>query len=389
MKRYILLLGGLFILGLSLGLITRPGSEKPHRQDTLTLTRTSSAKARPHGNSTPSISNSTPDTLTQITKDVGYFGYSESERERLLEALTAWYLESPANALAWIKSSSAYPELVNKLIGELVIGVSRIDFNKGLELAESEISILKQIQPIYASKSNPFSELSKLSISHGSEAVFQVAELGVGYPYHSIYCKFPDGFDFQTTLNGLADLNAAQEEGQELTVLPSNLLSGWAKQDPEAAWKWLQEGRKLRENDTKLEYFRGYRERVSPYELGQAVGSYMGFDEDGSRNLVRLLSRSRVTENTDILQGYVSAADSAERTEVVAALIRESGDYANEWGNEIRTALLSKLDPSTRLNALKQALGDLDSSERAGMKPLLLEMGHTEEELDELYREQQ
>ena len=73
----------------------------------------------------------------------------------------------------------------------------------------------------------------------------------------------------------------------------------------------------------------------------------------------------------------------------MAALIRESGDYANEWGNEIRTALLSKLDPSTRLNALKQALGDLDSSERAEMKPLLLEMGHTEEELDELYREQQ
>lgn len=44
------------------------------------------------------------------------------------------------------------------------------------------------------------------------------------------------------------------------------------------------------------------------------------------------------------------------------------------------------MEPATRLSALEQALGDLDSSERKGMRPILLEMGHTEEELDQLYQ---
>ena len=48
--------------------------------------------------------------------------------------------------------------------------------------------------------------------------------------------------------------------------------------------------------------------------------------------------------------------------------------------------MLSNLEPATRLSALEQGLGDLDSSERKGLRPILLEMGHTEEELDHLYQ---
>jgi len=67
------------------------------------------------------IHSSVPGVITQITSSAGYFGYSESNRERLIDALTAWYMESPEDALEWVKDSSPYCELVSQLLGELII----------------------------------------------------------------------------------------------------------------------------------------------------------------------------------------------------------------------------------------------------------------------------
>ena len=387
MKIYLLFLCGIFILGLGLGLMVRPvlkGVDKKSVRlvgaDTGATKNLSDSVVRPR-NFSRLGHQSVPDAITQITNSAGYFGYSESDREKLIEALTAWYMESPEDALEWVKGSSAYPTLVGQLFGELVVEVAAIDFSEGLELAESEVRILN------TAPAESISELLKLSLTHGPEAVLQVTELGVGNQNRKnfSYCEFPDDFDFYTTLNGLADLHESLKEGKDFTVLPSNLLSEWAKQDPKAAWQWLEEGRTLQNNDTKLEYFKGYRELVSAQELGETIGDYMGFDKEGTKGLVSLLSNRLMP--SDLVPGYISAADPTEQVGVVADLIRESGDgYASDWGGRIRTKMLSKLDPATRLSALEQALSDLNSIERAEMRPILLEMGHTEQELDHLYQ---
>ncbi|MFK7910077.1 MAG: hypothetical protein AB8F34_05685, partial [Akkermansiaceae bacterium] len=310
-----------------------------------------------------------------------------------------WYMESPEKALAWVKGASSDQEHVNELLGDLVANVAKIDFHKGFELAKAEAGAIK------LSPGNALKALYNASLTHGTKSTLEVAQFGVlsqrditkssGFSYppgvqvHTAkeqgyaILEYPKEFDFLATMNGLAGMHAALKELEYHRVLPGNLLSEWVKRDHIAAWKWLEQGRKLPGNDSHTTYFKAYGSLVDDYTLGETIADYMGHEQDGSSGFLSILSRKK--SPTKFVQGYLSKLDPTERETVVTDLIGQSKRYAGSWGMEISANLLSNLEPDARLRVSEIVLTTTRRYQRARMRPYLEKLGHSNAELDQLY----
>ncbi|WP_193213646.1 hypothetical protein [Luteolibacter marinus] len=315
-----------------------------------------------------------PALLGLLEERAGLFGLAYDDKRLVKDLLLQWYEQDPDGALAWTQSLSSEKDRL-ALIADLIGHEAKTDLAKAIELAR---------QFSKDNEGNPKipSGLLFESAKGGAEFVVEVCRLGVSNKSFRTGpgLEYPEGFDFATALNGIADASEAAGPGLTLSSVPGNLLTEWSKLDPQAAYAWLQLGREVSFNSNIRDFFEGYTKVATPAEVGTFLAD--GFDPstDEKARYEPAWEALAITPEKEMLQVFLDqvGGDATIEQHVIGMLRR--GEYSGGHNfDEARALLISALDPAQRMEVLQ---GDVVAARhRKNLGPFLKRLGHTEEEI--------
>ncbi len=194
---------------------------------------------------------------------------------------------------------------------------------------------------------------------------------------------FSENFDFATALNQLADIEASIPKGQGFTALPSNILSEWAKRDPQAALEWALSGKYVIMNSGINDFIDGYNEVASDADVGAVIAEVFQHSNDYTDAVEAL---SAVSEGSVIDEFLASAPASRSREQYLAGLLRESMNHIEYVTNNLGKNLLLRLSSEERADFFSSDVTMLPHFPfiASKLRKDLSELGHTPEQIDQM-----
>jgi hypothetical protein len=319
---------------------------------------------------------------------------------QLKRLFLSWYAKAPEAALAWLHGLPNASDRCD-LLGPVVAKLAKTDFDAALALVQ-------QLDP----DERPIpSDLLNQAAAQGADQLLDVCRLGLGRGNRfggsglldyggfrpslgresgccGVGLSYPQGFDFQRVLDGLAETKAGAGEGQDFACLPCNLVGEWAARDPQAAWAWLQQRKNVPFND-RGSFWEGYAKDRPAEEVGTFLGSV--FDPavpDWTRydGIFRVLWKR---PDGELLDSFLQAAPEVAGGHF-DGLVEASLHFGGGNTDQVRALILARMDPAQRLAVLERQFDDGHASaqERKAFAPLLQQLGHSEEEIRPLLMEQ-
>lgn len=194
---------------------------------------------------------------------------------------------------------------------------------------------------------------------------------------------FAENFDFATALNKLADIQASVAKGQGFTALPYNILSEWAKRDPQAAFEWMLMGKYVIMNHGIDDFIEGYKEVASDAEVGTLIADIY----QRSNDYTDAFRAMRAGSNSSIIGAFLEAAPASRSPEQhLAELLRVSMKYNDYQADYLRNNFLTKLAYQQRVDLFMNdvALKPADPKIAKKLRENLSELGHPPEEIDKM-----
>lgn len=319
-----------------------------------------------------------PGLLADFQARAGVSGLGGQEMIQFHELVKTWYAKAPEVALAWLHGLSK-PRDRELLLEQIAVGLAETDLNGALALLRQERSNEQEGVAIP-------SELIEKAVTQGEDKLVEVCRLGLGLGRggdKGTQSTFPEGFDFKRVLDGLAEGLADFGKGGGYDNLPGNLVGEWTKRDPQAAWAWLQQGKAFKRpgkfegrND---EFFVSYARSTPPNEVGRFLGTVFSTVNYGDANCALTAKPS-----LELLDAFLQAAP-GERSTHLQALFGWTFNNGPGWrnGDKVRELLLKRMTPAQRVDAV-QRVDDPDDDLRSELTPVLLRLGHSDEEIRRL-----
>jgi len=305
----------------------------------------------------------------------GLYGLSERDLEIMAHFLPQWYQYAPGLAMEWIRGRSSQQESM-KLLSTLITGLAPDHLGEALELAvlnDQEMSAAGTMQFRMGTS------LYRAAIENDMDAFVRVARLNISTSNSTRHPGFdyPEGFDFSGALNGLADVTESLENNQVLLVAPGDLLSDWAQRDPQAAFDWLLQGRKVAENDTFEDFLEGYVNVADNAALTEFV--VQNENQISLPNTMwNLIRKNPTIDLIDVLLNHPGIVPRQE--DVLNDMLIASNTYGGNVSDNARYLILYALDADGRLRALGQN-SSIRLEHRQHIGPLLRRLGHNEQEI--------
>jgi len=195
------------------------------------------------------------------------------------------------------------------------------------------------------------------------------------------------GYDFRRVLDRLSDLQKSLKHQERLAIMPMNLLSEWAKQDPISAWEWAQQHEDL-PFCGPADFCKGYRSIVSTEEFARFVAEATSAKGDSGEDRFGQAWKILAGDpNTDVLSVFLEKLPGDKMQNLrdffgAAASGASGGDY-----DRFKEILLRQMTASERVYVLSNYFkdgGNLLESKRAFYGPLLGRLGHSEEEIQRM-----
>ena len=322
-----------------------------------------------------------PELLESLAKKAGMSGLDWRDRELFEEVLEHWYGESPEAAIAWVMALEN-PSDRTTMLQNLVELEAETDLEQALQLVEQFDAQQEGGLAI------PWALMQK-GVDHDVGMLLRLCKLGLkpdGGTSGS-GCSYPSGFNFKGALEGLKKAKDEAPEGYDFSTLPSNLLSEWAKRDPNAALEWALQGNDLSFNSGLDEFFEGYAEVASDDDYGALVADL--FDPTQSDYQKYNFAWDALVDKAD--EGAIRSFLDNSSTHggkfelvgglVVASLGSSGGDY-----DRTRGMLLAMLTADERVRLLQSEHRDRFRAGYAkrAMVPILERLGHTPAEIEAL-----
>jgi hypothetical protein len=313
-----------------------------------------------------------PQLIAALCENPGPEGISNEDRRVVESALEKWWAEDSAGLLAWLRK---FPNGATKrfLVSELIEDVARNDRPRAKAMASS----FKAADPEW-NNSEVLDSFAWEDINEAWKKPGVTAEKMLGL-YKSLSGKsdaqtyntdsYPAGFDFRTFLDGVNEIGEGKDGRWAGTW---NLISAWAKEDPQAAASWLID-RKNEAGQGGGSHFMGWRqiakgvsERNGPQAYHQWASEMVAQFGDKVRQMI--LDESSDEDLAGIMENMT---DQALRTEVSLSQAVRRGDidlFAMFSTPEQRLGAIAK-DPRIFRRWIERGKTDPSFWSRAGLTP--------------------
>ncbi len=175
-----------------------------------------------------------------LCQNIAPDGLAYQDKSLLEEALKRWCTEDRDGAVVWVKQLPAGPSkryFMKQLMKQLYESAPEqaLAMSEDYQAEDPEWSH-EEAKEVYVGKRID-KAWNKPDVT-AAEMLALYAELprsdGSGGTNQS---KYPENFDFQTFLDGIATWN--KKDSKQPGTMPSDVLEVWAKRDPNAAAQWL------------------------------------------------------------------------------------------------------------------------------------------------------
>ena len=327
-----------------------------------------------------------PRLLEKLKGRAGFHGLEYEDRAALRGLLTTWYVKSPAAALAWLEGVEKNNER-NELVGGIAEDLAKTDL-------EAAMNLLRMQEPDNLGIGAFSSGLFTAALDKGVDELLELCRVGLYCgPWRGISSQsvpYPEGFDFQRALDGLAEIKGGFGDDAKFMALPSNLIGEWTKRDPQAAWAWLQSGKSV-DGSGKIEFFASYATTAKPTEVAALLAADFRPDapaDERYKNIVWVLDDHPSSEMID----SILEAAPGDRAAILQGLLNAHVAFLFEPDNIDPNCklILERMEPAERLAGLKRIIsegGFIDDKDTVmeGITRLLLPMGHSPEEIRSLF----
>lgn len=292
-----------------------------------------------------------PVLIDSLCVEIGPDGLGHSDKSFLDSALEQWWTKDREGALAWATNLPVGPKktyFMSMFLAKLL----KDDSSRALALSEA----FQQEDPTWKHRVFQDKHISILVDSAWKKPGITAAEMlslygklsrGGGTSGTSLG-RYPENFDFQTFLDSIVADNA--KDKKRPSMLPSDVLEGWARVDPQAAAQWFLN---CAENQISLPFQQWG-------DIGKAVSLKLGpqaYHEWAAEIIGQTTERQRKMilesiENQDAIGISNQIQDIEVRDQVMAMMARKNSGATGEQGQTLE--FLGKIStPAARLQALE------------------------------------
>lgn len=306
-----------------------------------------------------------------------------SDRIILRKLIVAWQAKDPDAALAWVVAMKGDWDR-RDLLQEIALAMASTDMEAGLSLLRQHASNAGNFEDDFPTF---YPCIFYGAVKQGANRLLEVSRLTIGSDWSTGLLPdvgYPEDFDFQRALDGLAEAQAAYGEDGQFKLLPDGLLRQWAIQDPQAALAWLQQGKKFNFNGP-AEFFKGYARVAKPEEVGALMASAYApaiSPTDRYQTVWEVLTRYEPAPS--MLDSFLRAIPGDRTTHLNGLLDQSSGGHENI--DKARAMILERMDPTTRVDALQRIFVERGVNEwtRQSLTPVLRELGRGDDEIQSM-----
>ncbi|MCH7227097.1 hypothetical protein [Haloferula sp. A504] len=315
-----------------------------------------------------------PELLAALEERVGYYGLSDGDEKVFEKLVLRWYDADPKAALLWVLALPAEDDR-RMLIASLIEREAERDFASAYKLAVE-----------YGNEADGFLRMAdtlfRRAAEIGAREVIDVSLLSrtSATTTYGHDLEYPPGFDFRAALDGLADAQAALDEGECLSSVPANLLVEWAKRDPGAAYAWLQTDRVTPFGDDFSSFIRGYGQAAKPKDLGAFAAQVFTSSPSAAVGYQKVFQILGEAPSLEVVEGFLGASgDPAQRVQHLAGLFKQAESGHGSLDEGARELVLRATPPELRLQWL--AASSMSVEARITLVPLLRSLGHSDGEI--------
>jgi hypothetical protein len=317
------------------------------------------------------------EVIQDYTRRAGVTGLDYDDQQKVQKLVAAWHAKDPGAALQWVLGL-AKPKDRQEFLTQLIGDISKTDLDTALTLLREHG---KEEDggwnvPFYLVQELGKRDVATMLKSLGTFITSDGSSSGMGI-------EFSPGFDFRAALDGFAEIQAGLAKGQHLASIPSNLLAEWAKRDATAAWAWLQQGKEVPFNDVDV-FFNGYTTIASPEEVAGLLVEAMALKSSSTEKFELawhvLADQPNASKITHFLEQAPGGRDDTLR-DLFAQSTRGSGGHFDEF----KQLLLQQMNGSERSAVFTSRFKHGASpAEVSFYKPLLHQLGHSDEEISRM-----
>jgi hypothetical protein len=327
--------------------------------------------------------------MAELCSDIGPEGLEFQEQHLIQNGLRKWWDSNREALLQWVASrpnSATKRYLMSEILKDFLL---KEDPERAKTLAEAyklqdakwaekEYNNIMVSGPIEAAWKNPQTTADQMlalynRVNRGNHTQGTGVEI------------YPEGFDFRKFLDGMDAMN--EVDGLRPSMMPSDTLAEWAKQDPQQAAQWLlqaeAEWKQQRRSSLPFarweEIARAVAGNRGPQAYYDWAAKFVGdLDETSRRSLLSAYGREG-----DVLGILSATKDATTRDKVLTSAIGASD------AEQTLTYLKMLSTPEARLNAIKsnrQSLAELTKDFEVD-KSVYRQLGLTEKQLQEALAE--
>ncbi|MES2997655.1 MAG: hypothetical protein V4733_12680 [Verrucomicrobiota bacterium] len=301
---------------------------------------------------------------------------STADGTRFRKILLRWSGIAPDEMLEWVARNAP------GRLSSSILDVAQGDFEKAIPLyrkfGKTHPEVLQSPHG-FASRiaigKRPAADLLVLArtfIAKGTPA-----SLTVFFPW-----DFSADYDFETAMNGLAEVHSSLAVGETITLLPKNLLATWVLHHPAAAAKWVSKGNVVPGNGMKE--FLAAMSRVGPPETVGRIAATLHdpnlTEQENHHQLFRFLCENPSEKS---LREYLRQK-SAFRRAALADLFDSSTRATGGRFDVFSSLVLRVMTPDERISVITNEFRGVPRKPGQRLIGDLKALGHSDAEIQQM-----
>ena len=300
-------------------------------------------------------------------------GWSTDQTNLMNSLIWNWHEANPDAALSWVLEMENH-NIGNRLLGTILGKVTQEDPAAAIALAE--------LHGVAAGRhlKMPYAMIEHLAGADAETFVRAMACFNTRSGSQQGDIDFTEGFDFRHALDRLTEISAGLEDGTRVSVMPSNLLSEWAKRDWNGAWEWALSEEKSPFKDLGDLVNRAATQASADELAGYAATLASLPNRSPEQNFRDAATILRHRTSPELVDGFLSQLP-GDRQENLNGILSQSFDGT---GN-VTDMLLARMTPAERIAAFQDdAVRQRLALRRDVSSAQLRQLGHSDEEIQRM-----
>jgi hypothetical protein len=314
-----------------------------------------------------------PALLAELIKRVGDSKMTSDNRIMMNSLIWDWHDANPDAALKWVLELEN-PKVANRLLSTLIGKVAEKDLHEAIALAERHGAAQGRHLEMPNSLRKGLGTVDAVTFARAFACFTNPSS-----PSWFTRMDYAEGFDFRNTLDKLTEIQASLEKGTYLSVMPSDLLSEWAKRDWNAAWEWAASGEKSDMKDLADLVTRAAGTATTEQLAGYAVQAATLPNQTAEKNFSQAHEILAARPSPELITAFLSRMPGDRQQNLEGILAQSFGG-----SDTLRDMMLIQMTPAERIasfqsEAVRKSLNWINKDESVAKR--LRQLGHNDAEI--------